>query len=77
VIGPICTWNGFGFFSLKIAVKQLQPLLVKMKKICGTGQTSKEPFFRPEAGKKFSPVHSIALLTLENNIVLIKHCFHP
>jgi len=53
VIGPICTWDGFGFFSMKITVKQVQPPLVKMKKFGRTGQTSKEPFSRLEAGKNF------------------------
>ena len=77
MIGPICTWDGFGFFSLKITVKQVQPPLVKMKKFGRTGQTSKEPFSRLEAGKKFSPLHSIALLTQDHDVVLIKYCFHP
>jgi len=65
----------FWFYSLKITVKQVQPPLVKMKKFGRTGQTSKEPFSRLEAGKKFR--HSIALPTLDDDIVLIKHCFHP
>ena len=50
----------------------MQPPLVKIGR---TSQTSKEPFPSLKA-KKFSPLLSIALLTLNNNIVLIKHCFH-
>ena len=75
VIGPICTCDDFGFFSLKTTVKTSTTTFDKNeKKIGWTGQTSKEPFSPLAAGKN-SPVHSMALLTLDKNIVLIKHCF--
>ena len=47
-----------------------------MDKIGRTGQTLKGPFSLLAAGKDFR--HCIPSRScLDNNIVLIKHCFHP